>query len=176
MELNENKILNNDTASEATETLADALAFSEAAETATDCAPNNESEPLSDSTASVDDIPSKKKKGGRRKKKVSGGSIAAVLILLIGIAAFSGLGYWRHEEYKAFAAMKEVVARQTFYEGTTVEGYNVSGLSLSQAVDYWNAQIEPAYRETAAVLNDGTRITAAQMGYTSDFESVLFNA
>ena len=119
---------------------------------------------------------SKKKKGGRRKKKVSGGSIAAVLILLIGIAAFSGLGYWRHEEYKAFAAMKEVVARQTFYEGTTVEGYNVSGLSLSQAVGYWNAQIEPAYRETAAVLNDGTRITAAQMGYTSDFESVLFNA
>ena len=119
---------------------------------------------------------SKKKKSGRRKKKVSGGSIAAVFILLMGIAAFSGLGYWRHEEYKAFAAMKEVVAQQTFYEGTTVEGYNVSGLSLPQAVDYWKTQVEPAYRETAAVLNDGTRITAAQMGYTSDFESVLFNA
>jgi len=80
MELNENKILNNDTASEATETLADALAFSEAAETATDCAPNNESEPLSDSTASVDDIPSKKKKGGLRK-----------LLGCIGLAACFGL-------------------------------------------------------------------------------------
>lgn len=106
MELNENQFLNNDTTSEATETLADTLSVSEAAETttdsapipetveavpesdsfpetvetATDCAPNTGSEPFSDCTASANDVPSKKKKGGVR-----------TLLGCIGLAACFGL-------------------------------------------------------------------------------------
>jgi len=53
---------------------------------------------------------------------------------------------------------------------------DVSAMTLQQALEYWDTQVEPAYRETAAVLNDGTRITASQMGYTSNYRDVLSGA
>lgn len=107
----------------------------------------------------------------RRKKRSPFSPTTLLLLLLIG--GLVGVGVWRTNEYEVFQQMKAVVARQTFYEGTTVEGVNVSAMTLSEAIDHWNRQIEPAYRERAAVLNDGTRITAEQLGYSSDYVNIL---
>ena len=109
------------------------------------------------------------------KKKKSAFSFVSFLLLML-ILGGTALGAWRVQEYEAFAEMKAVVARMTFGAGVTVEGVDVSDMTLNQALDYWNTQIEPAQREIAAVLNDGTRVTAAQMGYSSDYESVLSSA
>ena len=114
---------------------------------------------------------SPKKKKKKRRKKSPFSAMTALLLLLI--AGCVGVGAWRMNEYENFIAMKAVVSQQTFYQGTAVNGIDVSGMTLPQALEYWDTQVEPKYRETAAVLNDGTRITAAQMGYSSDYVNTL---
>ena len=121
-----------------------------------------------------DEAPRPEKKKRRKKNRSPFSSLTLLLIFLI--CGFVGLGAWRVSEYKEFTRMKAVVSRQTFYDGTTVEGVDVSSMTLSDALAHWESQIEPAYRETAAVLNDGTRVTAAQMGYSSDYVHTLSSA
>ena len=113
--------------------------------------------------------PHKKKRG---RSPVNGMSF----LLLLLIAGMAGVGVWRQQAYAEFTQMKAVVAKQTFYAGTTVEGVDVSEMTLPQALDYWNSQIEPGYRQVAAVLNEGAQVTAEQMGYTSDYDAVLASA
>lgn len=121
----------------------------------------------------------KKKSSGKkrsRKKKLSPTVLAANLLLTAGIAAFVVLGgmlVWRHN---SFAEMKRVVEAQTFYDGTTVEGVDVSDMTLNQAVEYWQQNIEPAYADRVVTLDGTGQVTARDMGYQSDYESVLFNA
>ncbi len=119
--------------------------------------------------------PAPPRKRKRKKKKKAAFSFVSFLLLLM-IVGFGGLCAWRVQEYEAFSEMKAAVSSQTFYRGTTVEGIDVSNMTLQQAVEYWDAQIEPAYRETAVVLNDGTRITAGQMGYASNYREALSGA
>ena len=119
--------------------------------------------------------PQHKKKKKRKKKRRSPFSALTLLLLLL-IGGLTGVGVWRVNEYEDFMQMKAVVARQTFYDGTTVEGVDVSSMTLPEALNHWDSQIEPAYRETAAVLNDGTKITAVQMGYESDYVHTLSSA
>ena len=114
--------------------------------------------------------PPYKKKHGR--SPVNG----MTFLLLLLIAGMASVGVWRQQAYAEFTQMKAVVAKQTFYAGTTVEGVDVSEMTLPQALDYWNTQIEPGYRQVAAVLNEGAQVTAEQMGYTSDYETVLSSA
>ena len=119
--------------------------------------------------------PAAKGKKKRKKKRRSPFSGLTVLLLVL-IAVCVGIGVWRSQAYEDFLNMKAVVARQTFYPGTTVEGVDVSSMTLTDAIHHWENNIEPAYREIAAVLNDGTRITATQLGYTSDYVNTLSSA
>lgn len=112
----------------------------------------------------------------RRRKKKKGGFSGVSALLLVIILCLCGFGYWRVEEYRELSRMKEVVSRQTFYEGTTVDGIDLSQMTLQQALDYFDTQVEPAYREAAVVLDDGTRITAGQLGYSSNYADVLTGA
>ena len=43
-------------------------------------------------------------------------------------------------------------------------------MTYQQALEYFGTQVEPSYRQIAAVLDDGTRITAEQLGYTNFYE------
>ena len=123
------------------------------------------------------DRPARSPSGGGSRGRSSGRGFGAVnAFLLVIIAALLGLGVWRTMEYQALAEMKAVVGRQTYYDGTTVEGVDVSGMTLQEAIDHWDAEIEPAHRQVAAVLDDGTRITAAELGYSSNYQDVLAGA
>lgn len=117
--------------------------------------------------------PSRSKKKRRKKK---GGFSGVSALLLVVILCLCGLGYWRVQEYKDLCHMKEVVSRQTFYDGTTVDGVNVSGMTLQQALDHFEHQVEPAHRQAAVVLDDGTKVTAEQLGYSSNYRDVLTGA
>ena len=96
--------------------------------------------------------------------------------LAIAIAVLLALGLRVHGRYGEFLKMREVVDKQTFYEGTTVEGVDVSRMTLSNALDYWRNRVEARNAERTVVLDDGTAVTAGELGYTSDYESVLTTA
>lgn len=121
-----------------------------------------------------------KKPAGRKKKhkkqQLSPAVMAANLLLTAGIAVFAmlfGMLVWRHN---SFAEMKRVVEAQTFYDGTTVEGIDVSDMTLNDAVAYWQTHIEPAYADRVVTLDGEGQVTAVEMGYQSDYEAVLYNA
>ena len=96
--------------------------------------------------------------------------------LAIAIALLAALGLRLHSQYGEFLAMRDVVDKQTFYEGTTVEGVDVSKMTLSNALDYWRDRVEARNAERTVRLDDGTSITAGELGYSSDYASVLTTA
>ena len=96
--------------------------------------------------------------------------------LVIAIAVLAALGLRVHSQYGEFLAMRDVVDKQTFYEGTTVEGVDVSKMTLSNAIDYWRDRVEARNASRTVRLDDGTTITAGELGYTSDYASVLTTA
>ena len=96
--------------------------------------------------------------------------------LVIAIAVLAALGLRVHSQYGEFLAMRDVVDKQTFYEGTTVEGVDVSKMTLSNALDYWRDRVEARNASRTVRLDDGTTITAGELGYTSDYASVLTTA
>ncbi len=125
------------------------------------------------------DLPPRRPKsggGGRGRRRRNRGFGAVNLLLTLVILGLIGVGAWRVAEYRTFAEMKSVVSRQTFYRGTTVDGVDVSEMTLEQALEYWDTQIEPAYRQAAVELDDGTRVAATELGYASDYEDVLTRA
>ena len=93
--------------------------------------------------------------------------------LTIAIVVLVALGVRIHSQYGDFLAMREVVDKQTFYEGTTVDGVDVSKMTLSNALDYWRNRVEARNAGRTVTLEDGTAVTAAELGYASDYESVL---
>lgn len=114
--------------------------------------------------------------GKKRRKKKKGGFSPMSAFLLMIILCLCGFGYWRVQEYQELCRMKAIVSRQTFYEGVTVDGVDVSQMTLAQALDYFDTQIEPSYRQATVVLDDGTAVTAEQLGYSSNYADVLTSA
>ena len=96
--------------------------------------------------------------------------------LAIAIAMLAALGLRVHSQYGEFLAMRDVVDKQTFYEGTTVEGVDVSKMTLSNALDYWRDRVEARNAACTVRLDDGTSVTAGELGYSSDYASVLTTA
>lgn len=116
----------------------------------------------------------RKRRRGRRGNEA--GFLALNAFLAVLIVLLVGIGVWRTREYQALAEMKVEVSRQTFFEGTTVDGIALTDMTLPEALEYWETQVEPGYRQAAAVLDDGTQVTAEQLGYTSNYAEVLTNA
>lgn len=112
---------------------------------------------------------------GRRPKKPGGkGPFPSATWLLTGLilVCFLVIGA-RLYGYANFIKMRNAVQRATYFDGTRVEGVDVSSMTLSDAVSYWEGSVEPGYRGRTVTLDDGTSVTAAQMGYRSDYRAVL---
>lgn len=113
----------------------------------------------------------------KRPRKKSGGRASGLTVVLIAaILCVLGLGVWQTIQYRTFLVMKAAVNHAGFYEGTTVEGVDVSDMTLQQAVDYWKNTVEPSYSQRTVTLSNGASFTAAELGYSSDYETVLTNA
>ena len=93
--------------------------------------------------------------------------------LAIAIITIIALGVRQRGQYAEFVQMREAVDSQTFYEGTTVEGVDVSRMTFANALDYWKSRVEPRYANRTVTLDGGASVTAGELGYSSDYESVL---
>ena len=119
---------------------------------------------------------------GRRGGSGSGGDSRTALfgainaVLLVGIGIMVVLMMRQNALHADFLMMRGVVDQQTFYDGTTVDGVDVSGMTLSEAKEYWRDTIEPAYSGRTVTFDNGASVTARDLGYTSDYEAVLTSA
>ena len=116
--------------------------------------------------------PKRPRRGGGGGRRTYG----LTALLAVCIAGILGLAGWQAQRYQAFLTMKAAVAEQGFYEGTTVEGVDVSDMTLESALAYWEAQVEPGYAQRTVAFDNGASATAAQLGYSSDYASVLARA
>ncbi len=118
--------------------------------------------------------PKSKKKGGGKKPPTFAATFgAANICLVLGIALFAVLMIRQQSAYAEFQRMRQVVDQQTFYEGTTIEGVDVSNMTLNNAMEYWRDRVEARNENRTVVFDDGTAVTAKELGYLSDYESVL---
>ena len=114
-----------------------------------------------------------RRKHGRKRDQRT---VAVNLLLIAAILALVTVGGMLIHRRQAFLEMKQVVEAQTFYDGTTVEGVDVSNMTLNAAKDYWQRDIEPNYADRAVMLDGRGTVTARELGYQSDYEAVLSNA
>ncbi len=115
----------------------------------------------------------RRRSGGEPPKRSNPLFGALNVCLLIGIGVFIALGMRQQSAYADFIQMRNVVDQQTFYEGTTVEGVDVSRMTLADAMAYWGERVEPRYAERTVTLDDGAVVTSGQLGYSSDYAAVL---
>lgn len=115
------------------------------------------------------------RKGSGRKPTRNWGLLFGVLnvCLMTGIAVLLAMAVRQQAAYADFTQMRYVVDQQTFYDGTTIDGVDVSHMTLANAMDYWGERVESRYANRTVVLDNGQTITAGQLGYSSDYASVL---
>lgn len=123
--------------------------------------------------------PKKRKKsgGGRRKKRRNRqAAIAYIVTMVVILGVFGFVGVRQVQQYQRYQMMREVVEDQRFYEGTTVDGVDVSGMTLDEARAYFENSVEPTYRNRSVMLTTGEMFTAEQLGYSSNYYTVLSTA
>ena len=114
-----------------------------------------------------------RKGGGKPPRKLTALFSALDVALIAAIALLVAFGIRQQAAYAEFRRMREVVDQQTFYEGTTIEGVDVSNMTLSVAMEYWRDRVEARNEGRTVTFDDGTSVTAKELGYASDYESVL---
>ena len=115
----------------------------------------------------------------RRSARARRRANATIALDILFVTVMLCLGTWFVFQARSNAQvqqMKAAVSRQTFYEGVTVEGVNVSGMTLSQAADYFARGVEADLSHTTVTIDGSLSVTAAQLGYESDYLTVLKNA
>ena len=113
--------------------------------------------------------------GRRLKKKESVGAGLLSAVLILAIMAVLGLGLRQVRQYRDFVRMRDAVENEEFMSGTVVDGIDVSSMTLEQALSYWRDTIEAPLSGKTVRLSNGASFTAAELGYTSDYETVLRN-
>ena len=93
----------------------------------------------------------------KRNKRRDQRTVAVNLLLIAAILALVTAGGMLIHRRQAFLEMKQVVEAQTFYDGTTVEGVDVSNMTLNAAKDYWQRDIEPHYADRGDTGRPGHR-------------------
>lgn len=115
-------------------------------------------------------------KAPKRRVPVDSRQIGILVALIVCFVCMFGLAGWQCSRYADFRKMKNVVQSQNFYKGTSVEGIDVSDMTLQEALDYWAKNIEARYAQTTVSLSNGTVLSAQDVGYYSDYQTVLTNA
>lgn len=106
----------------------------------------------------------------RRRQMRIALALAALIVVLLALCG------WQFAEYRGFQKKSVAVGEGTFFPGVYVEGIDVSSMTLSEAIAYWEENIEPAHASRTATLSDGTAVVASDVGYDSNYLQVLQTA
>lgn len=109
------------------------------------------------------------RKRRRRQMRIALALAALIAVLLV-------LCGWQFVEYRDFSHKSDAVGVDTFFDGVYVEGVDVSGMTLDEAVAHWENEIEPVYAARTVTLSDGTQIVSSHVGYESNYRQVLQTA
>ena len=109
------------------------------------------------------------RKRRRRQMRIALALAALIAVLLV-------LCGWQFVEYRDFSHKSDAVGVDTFFDGVYIEGVDVSGMTLDEAVAHWENEIEPAYAARTVTLSDGTQIVSSHVGYESNYRQVLQTA
>ena len=104
------------------------------------------------------------------------GSLAVTFILSLCIVLIGVMILRQHFNYNAYRAMAAVVDQHNYFEGVTIEGMDVTTLTLDQTLAYWEQNVEPQYYNRTIMLTSGEYYTARELGYSSDYATVISNA
>jgi len=112
--------------------------------------------------------------GGNRRKKSSGGFLTFLLTALIVLASLLiALQLYR---YADFIKMRNAVSGNEFFAGTIIDGVDVSGMTLEAAAAHWETTVEPAFSGRKITFDTGASVTAAELGYSSNYRTVITDA
>lgn len=109
------------------------------------------------------------RKRRRRQMRIALALAALIAVLLV-------LCGWQFVEYRDFSHKSDAVGVDTFFDGVYIEGVDVSGMTLDEAVAHWENEIEPVYAARTVTLSDGTQIVSSHVGYESNYRQVLQTA
>lgn len=108
---------------------------------------------------------------GGNKRRRGGGWLIFVICSVIVICLMAGS--WQIFKRHRFRQMREAVEIDTFFPGTWVDGVDVSGMTLTGALENWEKRIEPGYSSRTVTFDDGSSLVAADAGYSSNYREVL---
>lgn len=112
------------------------------------------------------------RKGGWQQKTLTTLAVAvAVALVVLG-------GTWLSSHLRQ-RTMEKAVRIVTYYPGITIDDRDVSDLTYEQALAQWAREDEVAARNMALKLSldgDAWTLSAADLGYSSDYEQVLQDA
>lgn len=106
--------------------------------------------------------------GGKNRR---GGYLTFVLSALVVICLLA-VGFQLYS-YADFVKMRDAVSTESFFAGTTIDGIDVSQMTMESALAYWEERVEPAYAGRTVALSSGHSVTAAELGYSSDYRDVI---
>ena len=138
-----------------------------------------ESKPAKQAGAGKTSSKAVRAKGAKAKKllrKRRRRQMRIVLALAALIAVLLVLCGWQFVEYRDFSHKSDAVGVDTFFSGVYIEGVDVSGMTLDEAVAHWENEIEPVYAARTVTLSDGTQIVSSHVGYESNYRQVLQTA
>lgn len=105
------------------------------------------------------------------------------LIVIAGCAALWMCGAKIYQNrmaaYEAYAAIRQVVSQDTFFPGVTIDGHDLSGMSMEQAqalIDDQQSQTSQAFSLVVASGEKRWRITSQEVPMTFDAQTVLARA
>ena len=119
-------------------------------------------------------------KGKKRKKTKRAWWPWPVTVVMILILAGLGVTAMREkQQYEQFVVMREAVNMPGFYPGVAINGQDVTGRSQNDVLAELAAQdqaIQDSLNVTVSGGGKAWQITADQLGYASDYESVVREA
>ncbi len=106
-------------------------------------------------------------------------SVPVLCVALCALAAVGVFGGGALSRWREFQVARAQVESGTFYPGITVDGVEVSAMTLDQALAAWEEKARQSYQDCQVELEiDGETwlLTPEEMGYTSDYRQVLTSA
>lgn len=121
------------------------------------------------------------KKNTRKKKKAPHCWWALPVACLMLLLLMASSVFVIHElgEYRRFQSMRAAVESSGYYSGIVVDGYSLSGVSRENALSYWENSVEAPLKNKSITLTYAGKQwtkTASELGYQSNYESVLNEA